>query len=36
MKDNCLAKILKVIDVLQNNAEEHCPNDNTCTRPILP
>ena len=35
MNDNCLAKILKVIDVLQNNAEDNCPNDNTCTRPIL-
>ena len=35
MNNNCLAKILKVITVLQNNAEDNCPNDNCCTRPFL-
>ena len=35
MNNNCLAKILKVIDVLQNNAEDRCNENNTCTRPIL-
>lgn len=32
---NCLAKILKVINVLQNNAEDLCETNNTCTRPFL-
>ena len=31
---NCLAKILKVINVLQNNAINNC-EDNTCIRPFL-
>ena len=35
MNNNCLANILKVINVLQNNAEENCPNDNSCTKPFL-
>ena len=35
MNNNCLANILKVIDVLQNNAEDRCNENNTCTRPIL-
>lgn len=35
MKNNCLANILKVINVLQNNAEEDCPTNNSCTRPFL-
>ena len=35
MNNNCLANILKVINVLQNNAEEDCPNNNGCTRPFL-
>ena len=32
---NCLAKILKVINILQNNAEITCENNNTCTKPFL-
>ena len=35
MNNNCLANILKVINVLQNNAEDDCPNNNSCTRPFL-
>ena len=35
MKKNCLANILKVINVLQNNATDNCPNDNSCMRPFL-
>ncbi len=35
MNNNCLANILKVINVLQNNASDDCLNDNSCTRPIL-
>ena len=35
MNNNCLANILKVINVLQNNAEEDCPDNNSCTRPFL-
>ena len=35
MNNNCLANILKVINVLQNNAENKCENNNSCTRPIL-
>ena len=35
MNNNCLANILKVIDVLQNNAEDRCNENNTCTRPVL-
>lgn len=34
-QENCLANILKVINVLQNNAEDTCDNDNSCTRPFL-
>lgn len=33
--DNCLARILNVIKVLQNNAEKIECQDNTCTRPFL-
>ena len=33
--DNCLAKILNVIKVLQNNSEKTECQDNTCTRPFL-
>ena len=33
-KENCLANILKVINVLQSNAEKIDCN-NTCTRPFL-
>ena len=33
-KENCLANILKVINVLQNNAEKIDCN-NSCTRPFL-
>lgn len=33
--DNCLAKILNVIKVLQNNADKTECQDNTCTRPFL-
>ena len=32
---NCLAKILEVINVLQNNAEDKCDINNSCTRPFL-
>lgn len=33
--NNCIAKILNVINVLQNNADKiDCP-DNTCTKPFL-
>ena len=35
MNNNCLRDILKVINVLQNNASEECQNDNSCTRPFL-
>ncbi len=34
-KENCLANILKVINVLQNNAENIDCNNNSCTRPFL-
>ena len=34
-KEYCLANILKVINVLQNNAEENCDVNNSCTRPFL-
>ncbi len=34
-EDCCFAKILKVIDVLQRNAEKIDDIDNTCTRPFL-
>ena len=35
-KENCLANILKVINVLQNNAErQDCDVNNSCTRPFL-
>ena len=34
-KEHCLANVLKVINVLQNNASEDCLNDNSCTRPFL-
>ena len=33
--DNCLARILNVINVLQNNAEKTECQDNTCTKPFL-
>ena len=33
--DNCLAKILNVIKVLQNNSNKIDCNDNTCTKPYL-
>ena len=32
---NCLAKILKVINVLQNNVIDNCETNNSCTRPFL-
>ena len=35
MNDNCLANILKVICVLQNNASDDCDINNSCTRPFL-
>ena len=34
-EENCLSKILKVINVLQNNAENICDISNSCTRPFL-
>ena len=33
--DNCLARILNVIKVLQENAEKIDCNDNSCTKPFL-
>lgn len=33
--NNCLARLLNVIKVLQNNAEKIECRDNTCTRPYL-
>ena len=33
--ENCLANILRVINVLQNNAEDKCDTNNSCTRPFL-
>jgi len=33
--DNCLAKILNVIKVLQNNSDKTECQDNTCTKPFL-
>ena len=33
--NNCLARILNVIKVLQNNAEKLDCNDNSCTKPYL-
>ncbi len=33
--DNCLAKILNVIKVLQNNAEKTNCEDTSCTKPYL-
>ena len=33
--DNCLAKLLNVIKVIQDNAEKIECNDNTCTKPFL-
>jgi hypothetical protein len=35
MKNNCLANILKVINVLQNNAIDNCQTNNSCTKPFL-
>ncbi len=35
MINNCLANILKVINVLQNNAEDNCQTNNSCTKPFL-
>ena len=33
--DNCLARLLQVIKVIQDNSEKIDCNDNTCTRPFL-
>jgi len=33
--DNCLARILNVIKVLQNNASKFDCDDNSCTKPFL-
>ena len=33
--DNCLAKLLNVIKVIQDNAKRIDCNDNTCTKPFL-
>lgn len=33
--DNCLARVLNVINVLQNNTERIECHDNTCTKPFL-
>lgn len=33
--DNCLARILNVINILQNNAEKIECQDNSCTKPFL-
>lgn len=33
--NNCLARILNVINILQNNAEKIDCQDNTCTKPFL-
>ena len=33
--DNCLAKILNAIKVIQNNAEKIDCQDNSCTKPFL-
>lgn len=33
--ENCIAKILNVINVLQNNADKIECQDNTCSRPYL-
>jgi len=33
--ENCLANVLKVINVLQNNAEDNCDVNNSCTKPFL-
>ena len=33
--DNCLARVLNVINVLQNNAEKIECQDNSCTKPFL-
>ncbi len=33
--ENCLANVLRVINVLQNNAEDNCDANNSCTRPFL-
>ena len=33
--NNCLAKILNVINILQNNAEKIDCQDNSCTKPFL-
>ena len=35
MNNNCLANILKVIDVLQNNVDNTNCDNNSCTRPFL-
>lgn len=35
MNKNCLKDILKVINVLQNNASDDCEENNSCTRPFL-
>ena len=33
--DNCLARLLNVIKVIQDNSEKIDCNDNTCTKPFL-
>ena len=33
--NNCLARILNVINILQNNAEKIECQDNSCTKPFL-
>ena len=35
MNNNCLANILKAISVIQNNADDDCPTNNSCTKPFL-
>ncbi len=35
MNNNCLTNILKVICVLQNNADDNCEINNSCTKPFL-
>lgn len=35
MNNNCLANILKVINVLQNNSSDDCNINNSCTKPFL-
>ena len=35
MNNNCLVNILKVINILQNNAINTCEENNSCTKPFL-